>query len=500
MSRTASATLLSTLCPRLDAPVVLGAGEPIAVETLLRRAAVIAALLPEPRPGSEVAFAFGEDRAAFLAALLGTWIAGHSAALPQDARRENVVPVLSRPDNVEFLHDTGVGRGFWVPGVLAESPLGDLPSWRSIDDDRVVLTAITARAGLQQWTAAALIQEVCELAGRMDLPAAATVVSPLSPTMLEGMMLGMLVPMHSGALFCAEVPRGGAALVQSIHERRAHAVVAAPSHLRQLADLPGGDLEPIEAIFCCAGQVDERLRGRFDRVHSLAVASPMEKPSTDASAALVGALTEAAFAVDGVVDAAAALLPRHGRAQRHALIGIVAPRSVFDAVRVAVECRLSAGDSCSVRVFEVLPRTDNGALSDAQLFLCFGRGRNGEEPVTVLEWDELASEQGQSARRFRTHVPERYAFFEGHFTTYPVLAGAVQLHELVLPCVRRVHPDAVTLQKLIGLKFMARSAPGDQVEGAIRPGRGPGTYHFEITRGDTRCSGGRLAFTTGDAR
>ena len=57
-------SLLRKLCPRLDAEVSFG-GEPLTARTLLRQAAVIAARLPEPSPGSEISFAFGHDRAAF---------------------------------------------------------------------------------------------------------------------------------------------------------------------------------------------------------------------------------------------------------------------------------------------------------------------------------------------------------------------------------------------------------------------------------------------------
>ncbi|MBX3464775.1 MAG: hypothetical protein KF830_16520, partial [Planctomycetes bacterium] len=65
----------------------------------------IAEALPLPTPGSQVAFAFDRDRAAFAAALLAVWRRGHVAALPASARRRHVGPVLALPATVALLHD-----------------------------------------------------------------------------------------------------------------------------------------------------------------------------------------------------------------------------------------------------------------------------------------------------------------------------------------------------------------------------------------------------------
>jgi hypothetical protein len=94
--------------------------------------------------------------------------------------------------------------------------------------------------------------------------------------------------------------------------------------------------------------------------------------------------------------------------------------------------------------------------------------------------------------RFRTTVPVDFFGFAGHFPSYPVLSGAVQLHELVRPCLRATcgTSDATTFQDL---KFLARIAPGDTVEVVVRHNEPRAVWEFEILRGTTRCSAGRVA-------
>jgi len=95
---------------------------------------------------------------------------------------------------------------------------------------------------------------------------------------------------------------------------------------------------------------------------------------------------------------------------------------------------------------------------------------------------------------FRTRLPEDYPYFEGHFRSYPVLAGAVQLHELVLPCLRQVLPEVGPLRELTGLKFPSRIVPGDSLEVTLELGEGSLVVDFSIDRGGVRCTQGRLRF------
>ena len=101
--------------------------------------------------------------------------------------------------------------------------------------------------------------------------------------------------------------------------------------------------------------------------------------------------------------------------------------------------------------------------------------------------------------RFHTRIPESYLFFEGHFTTYPVLAGAAQVRELVLPCVRSLGLALGALRRLSSVKFLARIAPGDEVDVLVHlpsgvPTNGSVDVRYEIRSGDRRCSVGRAEF------
>jgi 3-hydroxymyristoyl/3-hydroxydecanoyl-(acyl carrier protein) dehydratase len=113
-----------------------------------------------------------------------------------------------------------------------------------------------------------------------------------------------------------------------------------------------------------------------------------------------------------------------------------------------------------------------------------------------LSWvEESTTEDGR--RLFRTRLPERYVFFEGHFPAHPILAGATQLTELVLPCARRL--GALGPVRGVGqVKFMSRLAPGDDVEVGLDPPRrapdGSLTVAFRIHSGKRRCTVGRVEF------
>jgi 3-hydroxymyristoyl/3-hydroxydecanoyl-(acyl carrier protein) dehydratase len=110
----------------------------------------------------------------------------------------------------------------------------------------------------------------------------------------------------------------------------------------------------------------------------------------------------------------------------------------------------------------------------------------------------LEAGSGCRTASFRVRVPEDYVFFEGHFAGYPVLAGAVQLHEFVLPCLRRVHPAPFTLRGLSGLKFPRRIRPGDRVEVRLALTEGAPEVGFELLVDGERCTHGRLALAHGD--
>ncbi|MFO1076613.1 MAG: hypothetical protein U1E73_02685 [Planctomycetota bacterium] len=363
-------------------------------EALRGDALRVARRLPPPRPDSFVAFAFGDDRRAFAAALFGAWTAGHGAILPENALREFVVPVLARSEVVEFLHDTGAGRGVHVPTLLANAAAGGaaatgLPAPIAGGRTGLVTCTTLPDGGVaeRRWTAPELLARVDALTAAADARLA-ELAGLLSPMFLPSLLLGLLVPMRRRERF---------------RERRPADV--AP---REVAARTQPVLAPFAAELGAGGAV---------------------------------------LPIDGIPE-------------------------------------------------DELPRDQNGRIVRSSLFLRLGRGRDGAAVERELAWREVAP-RAAGERRFATVIPQRYAFYEGHFTTYAVLAGAVQLHELVLPCVRRALPALGELLQLEGVKFAARIAPGDAVEVGFVPAVDGRRIVFEIWRGEVRATTGKLVFAEG---
>jgi 3-hydroxymyristoyl/3-hydroxydecanoyl-(acyl carrier protein) dehydratase len=112
-----------------------------------------------------------------------------------------------------------------------------------------------------------------------------------------------------------------------------------------------------------------------------------------------------------------------------------------------------------------------------------------------LAWRRLPVDgPAGGAVQWRTTIPADYAFYDGHFDGYPVLAGGVQLHELVLPCLAASCGELPPVRALDGVKFLARNVPGDTIDVVLRRHAEPERIQFEIRRGETRCTTGRATF------
>lgn len=118
-------------------------------------------------------------------------------------------------------------------------------------------------------------------------------------------------------------------------------------------------------------------------------------------------------------------------------------------------------------------------------------------PRCALAFAAVPPSNGEHVR-YRTTVPRDFFGFAGHFPGYPVLSGAVQLHELVLPCLRAAVGTA-SIAAFRDLKFLARIAPGDTIELLLRRDEARGSCEFEIVRGTVKCSAGRVLLRTPDA-
>ena len=212
------------------------------------------------------------------------------------------------------------------------------------------------------------------------------------------------------------------------------------------------------------------------------------------------AMASAALSVDAVEDAAAtAVADTTGRGQR-VLLAVAGDGVDLSHVRDALAARFDASTlPRSLKHLQRLPREANGKLLRAELLRVFGLAADGQPLVAELDWSEPQAEDmhepGRHEVRFSATLPERYVMFQGHFPGYPVLAGAVQLTELVLPCVQRVRPGLRGLRELKGLKFTKRLAPGDPVTVVLRwTAQTDDRIDFEIRRDAVLCSSGKMRF------
>jgi hypothetical protein len=146
-----------------------------------------------------------------------------------------------------------------------------------------------------------------------------------------------------------------------------------------------------------------------------------------------------------------------------------------------------------------LTRNSAGRHDRVSLLRVFDRNAD----TIPLSWDlTIELEQNTPERCVRcVRVPECYGYFNGHFPGYPLLPGAAQLSELVVPFVRTVQPELGRLTRMARLKFQERIVPNDLVEVSLR--FAPDTadavatersVEFALRRGDSLCASGRLWF------
>ena len=145
---------------------------------------------------------------------------------------------------------------------------------------------------------------------------------------------------------------------------------------------------------------------------------------------------------------------------------------------------------------ETLPLESNGKTRRERILRLFGLRPDGHPFRWTLEWNEPTRTHHAGGERFEfgVRLPPDYGWFEGHFDGFPLLAGAVQLKELILPAVARACPDLGSLKSMIRIKFTGRITQENllivRVERRARRGR----VDFEIWHGEELCSHGALLF------
>ncbi len=143
---------------------------------------------------------------------------------------------------------------------------------------------------------------------------------------------------------------------------------------------------------------------------------------------------------------------------------------------------------------EVIPREPNGKTPRDRLLRLFDLQPSGKPVNWTLEWGKPKVERDDERESLENsvRVPEDYAWFDGHFEHFPLLAGAVQLKELILPTVARAFPELGFVQSMSRIKFSGRIVPGDTVIVRVERNQKPGCVRFEIRKQSEICATGVL--------
>jgi 3-hydroxymyristoyl/3-hydroxydecanoyl-(acyl carrier protein) dehydratase len=452
---------------------------------LRARVARVHTALPPPRPGSFLVFAFDDDRAAFLTALLASWSKGHGVSLPADPRRGSVAPVLALPASTMLVHDSGIGRGLDVRGLLASAPAANVPELADMPLAGTLTThAPDVRGNLctRSWSTTSLSALVDEALARLRLPAGATIWNAFRPACPHALVPGWLAPLRAGCRLDGGTGLDAATLAHELERRNVHTLVAPAALLRALALWPARALERLQVVSADA-PLDPKTLGRFAAACTRVIELPACTWATAPDPREVR-LQHALLELDGVADGAVAAVDRTGQF----FCAVQAPGRGADDLLRSLPAPFRA--STTLRCVERLARDEDGQLARDVLLRLFGRTRNGDVQSQRLQLTTIAV-AGDEAR-FQTHVPADFFAFDGHFPGYPVMSGAVQLHELVLPCVAAALGTRCEVTGFLDMKFLARIAPGDTVHVTLRWGEQRTHAEFEITRDGVRCSAGRV--------
>jgi uncharacterized membrane protein/3-hydroxymyristoyl/3-hydroxydecanoyl-(acyl carrier protein) dehydratase len=112
-------------------------------------------------------------------------------------------------------------------------------------------------------------------------------------------------------------------------------------------------------------------------------------------------------------------------------------------------------------------------------------------PVPTLDQSPPMPD-GPNAVSVRVHVPAQSRHFAGHFPNRPILAGVVQLAEIILPTIEQTWSDLGPLIQIKRLKFKALIGPDEDLE--VHIDRTNVEVRFRITRGERECAAGVLEF------
>ena len=200
----------------------------------------------------------------------------------------------------------------------------------------------------------------------------------------------------------------------------------------------------------------------------------------------------------GVDDAFVVATASHD-VRGHQLLAAVAPANCDpEKIRRALLKRFEPSSlPRRMRCVDCLPRETNGKISRERFMRLFDLKEDGTPRNWDLEWSPAEIDPEAEPQTFsrRLCIPADYAWFEGHFEGYPVLAGAVQLKEIILPSIRLAFPALGPVRSMNRVKFNQRILPGDELVVQLKLQPSTEVVAFAIDRDGDSCSSGTLRFS-----
>jgi acyl-coenzyme A synthetase/AMP-(fatty) acid ligase len=190
--------------------------------------------------------------------------------------------------------------------------------------------------------------------------------------------------------------------------------------------------------------------------------------------------------ISGIREATVLSVDVAGPRRNELWAAVVAPGLSVPRIRTAL---LRSLDPIAVprrfRIVGSLPRETNGKLVRERVLALFSGPATAPPTVATRQAPESIGEE--------VYFPHDSPYFHGHFDGFPVVAGVVQVNDLVL---RRIHarwPDLRHLRRITALKFRSPIHPGDTV--AVNITRSESSrVAFQIQRGGGTVSSGTLIF------
>jgi 3-hydroxymyristoyl/3-hydroxydecanoyl-(acyl carrier protein) dehydratase len=127
------------------------------------------------------------------------------------------------------------------------------------------------------------------------------------------------------------------------------------------------------------------------------------------------------------------------------------------------------------RVVAELPRDAQGKLPTEVLRALFAAGEELPRKPEVL-----ALRRDAQQLEYELRIPENLAFLEGHFPSFPIVAGVVQVH-FVMAALEELVGGAARLATLEALKFRDVLLPGQQFRLRVALSEGGERFTFALT-------------------